>query len=108
MPYGAIPTLARFFLAASRGAYQLSLEVLGPLGQSANMAMDTPKVGMLQHRGSTGAATRKQSIVEAAEQHLDKNTIILCVNVLILCVLVAILYVGPFHTNRGHNVPEND
>ncbi|KAI1715465.1 hypothetical protein DdX_07782 [Ditylenchus destructor] len=44
------------------------------------------------HRPST-ASTRKQSIVEAAEAHFDKNTIILFVNVLILIVLVAILYV---------------
>jgi len=36
---------------------------------------------------------RKRSIVEVAEAHFDKNTIILSVNVLILIVLVAILYV---------------
>uniref|UniRef100_A0A915CXV5 Uncharacterized protein n=1 Tax=Ditylenchus dipsaci TaxID=166011 RepID=A0A915CXV5_9BILA len=37
--------------------------------------------------------SRKQSIVEVAEAHFDKNTIILMVNVMILIVLVAILYV---------------
>lgn len=37
--------------------------------------------------------TRKKSIVEVAEAHFDKNTIILFVNVLILIVLVAILYI---------------
>ena len=38
------------------------------------------------------APTRKKSMVEVAEAHFDKNTIILFVNVLILIVLVAILY----------------
>lgn len=37
--------------------------------------------------------TRKKSIVEVAEAHFDKNTIILFVNVLILIVLIAILYI---------------
>ncbi|KJH45761.1 hypothetical protein DICVIV_08202 [Dictyocaulus viviparus] len=37
-------------------------------------------------------SSRKQSIVEAAEQHFDKNTIILIVNLIILTVLMALLY----------------
>uniref|UniRef100_A0AC34F2P6 Uncharacterized protein n=1 Tax=Panagrolaimus sp. ES5 TaxID=591445 RepID=A0AC34F2P6_9BILA len=43
-------------------------------------------------RPSTSSTTRRKSIVEAAEQHFDKNTIILCVNVIILMVLMGILY----------------
>ncbi|VDL82992.1 unnamed protein product [Nippostrongylus brasiliensis] len=37
-------------------------------------------------------SSRKQSIVEAAEQHFDKNTIILIVNLMILTVLMGLLY----------------
>ncbi|CAP26274.1 Protein CBG06103 [Caenorhabditis briggsae] len=36
--------------------------------------------------------SRKQSIVEAAEAHFDKNTLILIVNVVILTVLISLLY----------------
>uniref|UniRef100_A0AC35G8M2 Uncharacterized protein n=1 Tax=Panagrolaimus sp. PS1159 TaxID=55785 RepID=A0AC35G8M2_9BILA len=43
-------------------------------------------------RPSTSSTTRRKSIVEAAEQHFDKNTIILFVNVFILIVLMSILY----------------
>uniref|UniRef100_A0AC34RR92 Uncharacterized protein n=1 Tax=Panagrolaimus sp. JU765 TaxID=591449 RepID=A0AC34RR92_9BILA len=43
-------------------------------------------------RRPSSSSTRRQSIVEVAEQHFDKNTIILCVNVLILAVLMGILY----------------
>lgn len=37
-------------------------------------------------------ASRKQSIVEAAEKTFDKNTLILIVNLLILVVLMSLLY----------------
>ncbi|XGW28600.1 hypothetical protein V3C99_008403, partial [Haemonchus contortus] len=37
-------------------------------------------------------SSRKQSIVEVAEQHFDKNTIILIVNLMILTVLMGLLY----------------
>lgn len=37
-------------------------------------------------------ASRKQSIVEAAEKTFDKNTLILIVNLLILVVLTSLLY----------------
>lgn len=45
--------------------------------------------------GASGGASssRHQSIVEAAEAHFDKNTIILCINLIILTVLMALLYV---------------
>ncbi|CAL2040471.1 unnamed protein product [Caenorhabditis brenneri] len=36
--------------------------------------------------------SRKHSIVEAAEAHFDKNTVILIVNVVILTVLISLLY----------------
>jgi len=36
---------------------------------------------------------RKQSIAEAAAQTLDKNTLILAVNLIILIVLMGLLYV---------------
>ncbi|KAI6170824.1 hypothetical protein M3Y97_01115600 [Aphelenchoides bicaudatus] len=41
----------------------------------------------------SGSSSRHQSIVEAAEAHFDKNTIILCINLIILTVLMALLYV---------------
>lgn len=37
-------------------------------------------------------SSRKQSIVEVAEKTLDKNTLILIVNLLILIVLMCLLY----------------
>ncbi|CAD5218271.1 unnamed protein product [Bursaphelenchus okinawaensis] len=43
-----------------------------------------------QVRSSSGS--RKQSLVEAAEAHFDKNTVIMIVNVVILLILIAILY----------------
>lgn len=46
-----------------------------------------------QPSSRSSISSRKQSIVEAAEAHFDKNTIILCVNVIILIVLVSILYI---------------
>ncbi|ULT95447.1 hypothetical protein L3Y34_004286 [Caenorhabditis briggsae] len=42
--------------------------------------------------------SRKQSIVEAAEAHFDKNTLILIVNVVILTVLISLLYMIFFVT----------
>uniref|UniRef100_A0A1I7XDX8 Tafazzin family protein n=1 Tax=Heterorhabditis bacteriophora TaxID=37862 RepID=A0A1I7XDX8_HETBA len=45
-----------------------------------------------QHFRITMVSSRKQSIVEAAEQHFDKNTIILIVNLIILTVLMGLLY----------------
>lgn len=36
--------------------------------------------------------SRKTSIVEAAEQHFDKNTVILIINLVILTVLMGLLY----------------
>lgn len=42
---------------------------------------------------SNDISSRKQSFVEVAEAHFDKNTVILCVNVLILIILVSILYI---------------
>ncbi|CAN99703.1 Cardiac phospholamban [Caenorhabditis elegans] len=36
--------------------------------------------------------SRKHSIVEAAEAHFDKNTLILIVNVVILLCLISLLY----------------
>ncbi|CAI2351699.1 unnamed protein product [Caenorhabditis sp. 36 PRJEB53466] len=38
------------------------------------------------------SGSRKQSLVEAAEQHFDKNTLILIVNVVILTILISLLY----------------
>lgn len=38
------------------------------------------------------SSSRKQSIVEVAEQHFDKNTIILIINLAILTILMALLY----------------
>ncbi|KAI6240734.1 hypothetical protein M3Y99_00444100 [Aphelenchoides fujianensis] len=42
---------------------------------------------------SAPSQSRHQSIVEAAEAHFDKNTIILCINVVILSILMVFLYV---------------
>jgi hypothetical protein len=42
---------------------------------------------------ASSSSSRHQSIVEAAEAHFDKNTIILCINLIILTVLMALLYV---------------
>ncbi|KAI6175126.1 hypothetical protein M3Y99_00095900 [Aphelenchoides fujianensis] len=42
---------------------------------------------------SAPSQSRHQSIVEAAEAHFDKNTIILCINVVILSILMVLLYV---------------
>ncbi|CAJ0959125.1 unnamed protein product, partial [Mesorhabditis belari] len=39
---------------------------------------------------------RRSSISEVAEQHFDKNTIILAVNLIILMVLMALLYMYRF------------
>lgn len=38
-------------------------------------------------------SSRKQSIAESVDKHMDKNTIILIVNLLILVVLMSLLYV---------------
>ncbi|KAE9548724.1 hypothetical protein FO519_008061 [Halicephalobus sp. NKZ332] len=52
----------------------------------------TPPDSSVTMRRPSSSSVRRQSIVEAAEAHFDKNTIILCVNVLILMVLMGILY----------------
>ena len=42
--------------------------------------------------GRSHSASRKPSFVDVAEQHFDKNTVILIVNVVILIVLMILLY----------------
>jgi hypothetical protein len=54
--------------------------------------------------------SRRKSLVEVGEQYLDKNTVILIVNLVILIILVGLLYMvasSAMAANKGYEKDEH-